>query len=81
MSAPDPRRYPRAKMHDLRKRTGSVDIDAPHHGGFRGILERHDESLPAAALGFQVLPDIGRGQIDRNPFPYGQRKTWYQWQR
>jgi hypothetical protein len=41
-------------MHHLRKRTGSVDIDALHHGGFRGMLERrHDESPSAAAFGFQ----------------------------
>ena len=65
-------------MHDLRKRTGSVDIDALDNSGFRRILQRHNERLPAAPLGFQVLPDIGRGQIDRNPFPYGQRKTLVQ---
>src|SRR4029077_10924184 len=62
-------------MHDLRKRRGSVDIDALHHGGFRGILERHDESLLAAALGFQVLPDIGRARLIVIRFPYGHRKA------
>jgi hypothetical protein len=41
------------KMHNLRKRRASVDIDTLDHGGFRGILMRHDESLTAASFGFQ----------------------------
>ena len=42
------------KMNDLRKRTRPVDIDTLHHGGFRSILKRHDQSLAAAALGTPV---------------------------
>jgi hypothetical protein len=30
-------------MHDLRKRTGSVDIDALDNSGFRRILQRHND--------------------------------------
>jgi hypothetical protein len=41
------------KMDDLRKGTRSVDVDTFHHRGFRGILERHDQSLSAPALRFQ----------------------------
>jgi hypothetical protein len=55
------------KMDDLRKGTYSVDIDTFHHGGFRGILERHDESLPLPALGFQGNREdsLDRAQLPR----------------
>jgi hypothetical protein len=40
------------KMHDLRKQTCSAHIDAFRHGGFRSILQWHDQRLPVPASSF-----------------------------
>jgi hypothetical protein len=47
------RNIPPQKMHHLRKRTCPVHLDALHHGRFRRIVRRNDESLPMPPLGFQ----------------------------
>ena len=41
------------KMHHLRKRSCPVHLDTLHHGRFRRIVRRNDESLPVPPLGFQ----------------------------
>ena len=41
------------KLHHLRQRTNSIDIDTLHHSSFRGVVNRHDKSSPISPFCFQ----------------------------